>query len=107
MLKVEDALHFIRQNDQLSDWTDLQILNALRKSIHNFAFAFTTDGEKLTGLVFGRWEDEGETFHASLIIGDLLLFVKHLREFHPNVSEVTGWRNDCQKFVRYKIGKDL
>jgi hypothetical protein len=102
MPTLEDAISLIRKHDCLKGWSDLLIKYRISQAIQSAALTFTLDGNnKLTGLVFGRWQDNGRLLHVTVCIGRLRDFLGYLRTTFPGCEELTAYRQG--NFVTYKL----
>lgn len=91
MLKIIDAVEFIRSQKILEAWTNEQIALALNKAINTAAFAYEKDENgKITSLVFGEWRDNGETFYVTAFAGKgrVKAYIEYLKRTFPMCNKI-------------------
>jgi hypothetical protein len=92
MIKIEEAIKFIRERGGLTHWTDDEIKMGISKSIQNYAFTYTRNEKgELDGLAFGQWITS-EKLHISYMTGKLNVFMDYLRNTFPKCKYITAFR---------------
>jgi hypothetical protein len=100
--ELSEAVALIRKSDKMKEWTDTELIIAIRKSIAKTALTYTRDENgKLDGICFGKWYDNGRVLHVTFITGKLRTLFRYLRSTFPQCVEITGYRDG--EFVKYKL----
>lgn len=106
MLKVDDAVEFIRSKELLNEWSNDQIKKEIQNAIGQNAFTFhVSQFGDIDGIVIGKWKEYGKVLHIVTISGDLDLFVDHLKRHFPDCKTLTAERYGRQ--IEYTVGENL
>jgi hypothetical protein len=90
-MKIIEAVNFIRSKGILTQWTNEQIAYGIKCAIKESAATWTVDAEgNLTGIVFGKWEENGTLFHVTCLAGEgsPSVFFRYLRNTFPQCTSV-------------------
>lgn len=99
-MRVIDAVNYVRSKDILKGWSNGQIAVGIKNAIKQSAITWDTDKDgNLTGIVFGRWEDNATSFHVIAIASDNgspKRFLSYLKKTFPNCKRITGMKRHDQ-----------
>jgi hypothetical protein len=105
-MRVIDAVNFIRSNNILNSWTNEQIALGIVTALKESAITWTVDeNNNLTGIVFGRWENDATSFHVVAIAGknSPKTFFRYLRRVFPSCKRITGFRKEDQFLKEFNL----
>ena len=105
MVTTQDLLHFIRQDQILAKWSDIDILVAIKKAILQSAITWVEKDNTVLGVCFGEWKNR-EEFYVHYIggKGQVKKMLNYLRATYPNCKVVCGerkkrWQEATKHFI--------
>lgn len=95
-ISLDDCVQYLRANDALCGWSDVEIKHYISKCARNASLAYTTKDGKLNGICFGEWKEDATTFFVHCIVApkQLKVFIEYLMKVFPRCKKIEGIRGE-------------
>jgi len=100
-----------RRDGAFKDWTQLQVVQHVLVSSQNDGMATMLDGDKLVGVIFGKYDKDTNNLHISNVLAHsdapsrvvIQVLMKKFYQMFNNETTITGTRDGKLKLYSAKL----